>query len=120
MGVPIVDLNGQRSGRHIQMNDPDAGRHHRCADLPEAEGIGGEPADAGHEVANGRVDYADADLRCCDSRDKKNLAQDWQGGRCSWNETAELRSPEREAEGLINWADKAKIAAAGALIGTRR
>ena len=53
-----VDLNGQRSVRPIQMNDPEAGRHHRCADLPEADGGCGEPADAGREVANGRVDFA--------------------------------------------------------------
>ena len=33
---------------------------------------------------------------------------------------AELRMPEREAEGLLNWAAMAKVAAAGVLIGTRR
>jgi len=57
-GVRGVDLNGQQSVRPIQMNDPEAGRHHRCADLPEAEGGCGEPADAGREVANGRLDFA--------------------------------------------------------------
>jgi len=55
-----VDLNGQRSVRPIQMNDQEASRHHRCADLPEAVGVCGEPADAGREVANGRGDFAGA------------------------------------------------------------
>ena len=60
VGMPVVDLNGQRSGKPIQMNDPDAGRHYRCADLPEAVGVCGEPADASREVANGQAGFASA------------------------------------------------------------
>ena len=73
-----VDLNGQRSGRPIQMNAPDSSRHHRCADLPEAVGGCGEPADAGREVANGRAVFAGADVDCVVIRDAKNAAQAWQ------------------------------------------
>ena len=102
------------------MNDSEAGRHHRCADLPEADGGCGEPADASREVANGQAGFASASLAYCVVRDMNNMAQAWQGTRCSWNEAAELRSPEREAKGLLNWAAKAWLASTGALIGTRR
>jgi len=118
--MSIVDLNGQRSGRPIQMNDPDAGRHHRCADLPEAVGVCGEPADASREVANGQAGFASASLVCWVVRDAIIAAQAWQRTRCSCDEAAELRSPEREAKGLLNWAAKAWLASTGELIGTRR
>ena len=120
VGMPVVDLNGQRSGKPIQMNDPDAGRHYRCADLPEAVGVCGEPADASREVANGQAGFASASIAYCVVRDMNNTAQAWQETSCSRNEAAELRSPESEAEGLLNWAAKAWMAATSALIGTRR
>jgi hypothetical protein len=101
------------------MNDPDAGLHHRCADLPEAVGVCGEPAYAGREVANGRGDFASAKVGDC-IRDMENATQDLQKTWCSRDEIAELSSPESEADGLLNWAAKANIAATGELIGTRR
>jgi len=114
-----VDLKGPRSEKPIQMNDPNAGRHHRCAHLPEAVGVCGEPADAGRGVANGRVHIAGAKVGDC-IRNMENAAQDFQKTWCSRDETAELSSPESEAEGLLNWAAKVNIAATGELIGTRR
>ena len=50
----------------------------------------------------------------------KNTARAWPGTSCSRNEAAELRSPESEAEGLLNWAAREWIVATGALIGTGR
>jgi hypothetical protein len=40
--------------------------------------------------------------------------------RCSRYVAAELRSPESEAEELLNWAAEAWIAATGELIGSKR
>ncbi len=86
----------------------------------EAVGVCGEPADASREVANGRSSFACASLACCVVRDTPIAAQAWQRTRCSCDEAAELRSPEREAKGLLNWAAKAWLASTSALIGTRR
>jgi len=67
--------NARSWGKGKLMSGPGGGRHHRCADLPEAVGVCGEPADASREVANGRGGFASAPLRCSVIRGVKTSAQ---------------------------------------------
>jgi len=107
-----VDLKGPRSAKPIQMNDPDAGRHHRCADLPEAEG--GGPADVVREVANGRKKRANApDAK---QRSFTNARGSW-SKRCA---TADWKMPGSEADAILQWAVRAQVATRYELIERKR
>jgi len=99
-----VDLNGQQSVKPIQMNDPDAGRPHRCADLPEAEGGSGEPADVNREVANGRKKRANAPDA------KQRSFANAQGSRSKRGAAADWRMPGSGADAILQWAVRAQVA----------